>query len=586
MVSRYLRGRILLTYAVSVLSLLAVAAIWQWAYEQYATRRLIDERLNRIGEFLVQRVGRSWSDRLALKGILEQAASTFQVRVALTDLSGNLLVDSQGEDFPLRYRVWIDRVVGTQARYTAVDRRGKSQQVILGEPVTSDDELVGVLLVVVPSGSLGAGAALRDSWLWLGGATAIALAGGIALWYQLRPISQLAHAATRLLSGTPLVASAFGRSEELWRIAEALSQLQQGTQQGHAVLHQRTELLSGILQNMDEGVLAVGSDGRLRLANEASGRMLGFAAAGATGKLLIEVTRCHELEQLVQQANRTGQPQRMEFAAPGLPDRHLTARASPLAGSAPGTILVVIHDMSELYRLENLRREFVANVSHELKTPLASIAAYAETLRMGAWDDAEFRVRCVEAIQEQANRLHQLIVDLLQLARIESGREVFQFAEVPLGAMVASCVQSFLELAASKQVQLIGGDGDPGVLVHVDEEGLRTILNNLIDNAIKYTPAGGRVHVGWRCQGGYAIVSVEDTGIGIPLKDQARVFERFYRTDRARSRQSGGTGLGLAIVKHITQAMGGEVSVESREGVGTTFEVRLPLSSQPIAGRL
>jgi two-component system phosphate regulon sensor histidine kinase PhoR len=231
--------------------------------------------------------------------------------------------------------------------------------------------------------------------------------------------------------------------------------------------------------------------------------------------------------------------------------------------------------VSELRRLENLRREFVANVSHELKTPLAAIKAYAETLRMGAVNDPENNLAFVLRIEEQAERLHELILDMLQIARIESGQQTFNIVDVDLAEIIDDCLAQFADLAATKEIDLIGELPNEEITARGDEEGLRTILNNLVDNAIKYTKAGGEVQIRCLQNGATVTLEVEDSGIGIPEKEQVRIFERFYRVDRARSREMGGTGLGLSIVKNLTQAFGGTVGVSSQTGKGSTFRVTL-----------
>jgi len=231
----------------------------------------------------------------------------------------------------------------------------------------------------------------------------------------------------------------------------------------------------------------------------------------------------------------------------------------------------------ELRRLERIRQEFAANASHELKTPLSVIKAAAETLLEGAGDDPIHRQLFLEQIATQADRLHALILDLLSLARIEARAETFEPMEVRLGAEVAACVERHRAKAGAKSQTLeaeppTGGD----VAAWADAEAVEQVLDNLVDNALKYTPAGGRVRVRWGADSRSAFLAVEDTGIGIPAADLPRVFERFYRVDKARSRELGGTGLGLSIVKHLAQAMGGEVAAESRVGAGSTFTVRLP----------
>ncbi|GIW78501.1 MAG: hypothetical protein KatS3mg105_0308 [Gemmatales bacterium] len=244
-------------------------------------------------------------------------------------------------------------------------------------------------------------------------------------------------------------------------------------------------------------------------------------------------------------------------------------------------------------RLEQIRQEFVGNVSHELKTPLSVIKASVETLLDGAADDANYRDSFLKRIEEQADRLHALILDLLSLNRIESGTEVFDFQPVPLATVVLSAVDRQRGRAEAKKQNLLvmvpDGRGGfqpfrdatamPDLFAWADVDAVSQILDNLIDNALKYTPEKGTITVRWFASGGNACLQVEDTGIGIPQADLPRIFERFYRVDKARSRELGGTGLGLAIVKHLTQAMRGSVQVRSEIGAGTTFTVSLPLAS-------
>jgi two-component system phosphate regulon sensor histidine kinase PhoR len=263
------------------------------------------------------------------------------------------------------------------------------------------------------------------------------------------------------------------------------------------------------------------------------------------------------------------------------PRRFLSIGATRLPGDPCPGVVLVLHDLTELRRLESLRREFVANVSHELKTPLASIQAYAETLRLGAVNDPKHNVQFVRRIEEQAGRLHELIRDMLQIARIESGKELFHIDDVPVAEIMREAAGDFLFAAENKAIQLVVEPLDGSICVRADIEGLRTILTNLIDNAIKYTPSQGRVVARAHADDAAVTIEVQDTGIGIAPEDQARVFERFYRADKARTREHGGTGLGLSIVKHLALAFGGQVEVESQPGVGSTFRVRLPRAQKP-----
>jgi two-component system phosphate regulon sensor histidine kinase PhoR len=246
----------------------------------------------------------------------------------------------------------------------------------------------------------------------------------------------------------------------------------------------------------------------------------------------------------------------------------------------------VLHDTTEVRRLERLRQDFVANVSHELKTPLSVIKACIETLLDGAADDPQHRGPFLRQIADQSDRLHSLILDLLSLARIEAGTELFQLEAVQLAPLVAACLERHRTRAESKKQILeplafaVHEHSKPGAqnseAAWADAEAVQEILDNLVDNALKYTPEGGRIRVGWHLDNGEICLQVQDSGIGIPEQDLPRIFERFYRVDKARSREMGGTGLGLSIVKHLAQAMHGNVGVTSEVGKGTTFSVRLP----------
>jgi two-component system phosphate regulon sensor histidine kinase PhoR len=292
------------------------------------------------------------------------------------------------------------------------------------------------------------------------------------------------------------------------------------------------------------------------------------------------VVRNHSLEEAVSAALATRQPQRLETTQEIGDKMSVAIQATPLPGEPSPGVVIVMHDTTELRRLESLRRDFVANVSHELKTPLSSIKAYAETLRNGALDDRQASIKFVERIMEQSERLHHLILDMLSLARIESAQQVVEIVPVSVEEVVQECFAAQRPAADAKQIALVAEPQQPGCLVRADKEGLREILDNLVDNAIKYTSAGGRVAVRWRTTGDAKMVSieVEDTGIGISAEELTRVFERFYRVDKARSREMGGTGLGLAIVKHLAQSFGGGVSAKSESGQGSRFTVELRLA--------
>ncbi len=374
---------------------------------------------------------------------------------------------------------------------------------------------------------------------------------------------------------------------ELSRLGQAFNHLSERLAVRIAQLEEDRQQLRTILSGMVEGVVALDAEQRILFANERASQLLELPTPSPVGRRLWEVVRQRPLLDVVQRALDRPEPNREEFNWNGNVVRTLTVHAArlpslmdgPRSGLPPRGAVLVLHDTTELRRLERLRQEFVANVSHELKTPLSVIKANVETLLDGAIDDAEHRGGFLKQIASQGDRLHSLILDLLSLARIESGEELFEFEAIEVENVAGACMDRHRTRAEARNQTLILDPSDPAqgpAVVWVDEEALEQILDNLLDNALKYTPEGGQIRLGWRLEANQVALEVADTGIGIPAADLPRIFERFYRVDKARSRELGGTGLGLSIVKHLVGALHGSVRASSQPGAGTTFTVTLP----------
>jgi two-component system, OmpR family, phosphate regulon sensor histidine kinase PhoR len=345
-----------------------------------------------------------------------------------------------------------------------------------------------------------------------------------------------------------------------------------------AELREQTLRTTALFDRMVEGLIVVDAGGRIRLANRAAEVLFGFDGR-APGKTILEATRHHEVAALVARLDREaevlGHELRIDFAAA---PRFLQVNALALrdAGGASDGAILVFHDLTRLRQLEGVRQEFVANVSHELRTPLSLIKSATETLLDGGKDDAAALVRFLQIIDKHANRLALLIDDLLLLSTLDSGGLRLNRQPLPFRSTVQDAMDDLQPRALARNVAL-ENKVPPALVVLADSDRIRQVVSNLIDNAIKYGRAGGKTTVsGALLEGGRVEIRVVDDGPGIPKDSQERIFERFYRVDKARSREQGGTGLGLAIVKHVVQAHGGEVRIESEAGAGSTFIITLP----------
>lgn len=375
-----------------------------------------------------------------------------------------------------------------------------------------------------------------------------------------------------------------GTDDEIGRLATVVNRLSEGLSRQQHEQRRRSEgsestsqLLQAVLKTMVEGVVVIDADQRLLFTNEAARPLLDFATRDVLGKRIWEVARSPQIQDVVGRLLESHEPLHAEFELPRTKSVVSLNGAALPSDPVPG-VVIVLHDITELRRLENIRRDFVTNVSHELKTPLTSIQAYADTLASGAVDDPDRAREFLERILDQSDRLYRLILDLLQLAKIESEAETFVAEHVDVAEVIEECIGGQADIAEGKQITVRLRPLGSRVVALVGRRELRTILDNLINNSLTYTPEGGQVRVAWSADAGRARISVTDTGIGISRDQQSRVFERFYRVDRARDRKRGGTGLGLAIVKNLTQVFDGQVDVQSEQGKGTTFTLWFPLA--------
>ncbi len=463
--------------------------------------------------------------------------------------------------------------------------------------------VIGLVLAACLAIELAVDQAARREFVWLAGITLMLfLSAIVGLFFSQslgRRIRRLEKFSRRVAAGDFRSLPPETYNDDLAALARAMNETATRLAQTIRSLTEEHSRTAAILESMAEGVAVVGVDERVVFSNAAFAQIIGWgtnplANGGATqgeassaqapgqGRMLVELVRQSELLGLVKRALAERQRVESEVTVGTLRPRTFAVTAAPVRGGEasgePIGAVLVLHDISELRRLERVRQDFVANVSHEFKTPLTAIRGFAETLLAGALDDAENRKRFVEIIQEHAERLTRLTDDLLRLSKIEAGQMELQLHSLNAADLVALCVETARFSSQRKQLTIEVNCPPALPAVRGDAGRLRDALQNLLDNAVQYTPPGGHILVSAAVSDGEMIFSVADDGIGIPQAEQERIFERFYRVDEGRSREVGGTGLGLSIARHIVEAHGGRIWVESTLGEGSRFHFSAPVA--------
>jgi two-component system phosphate regulon sensor histidine kinase PhoR len=456
------------------------------------------------------------------------------------------------------------------------------QMIYLAVPLENDGKLRAVVRTSIPQTAVTRDISnIYTDIIW-GGAIVALLAALISLWVSHRinrPIQEMQRGAEQFAEGNLDYRLQTATSVEMAALADTMNRM--AAQLGERIsqiTNQRNEL-GAVLKSMVEAVFAVNMDEQLIRFNRAAEELLDLDGHHDMGRTIAEVCPNPELKQFVTRALTASKAISGEIVFKNGASRYLQAQGAKLRderGVSMGA-LIVLHDVTQLKRLEEIRRDFVANVSHELKTPIASVKAGAETLRDGALDDPHGARQFIDIIVRHADRLAAIIDDLLTLSRIEQEKdpESFNLTATKLKEVLESAVLAVREQAEDKQIRIettcaenLAARINPNVLVHA--------IINLLDNAIKYSDEKSCVSLAAEASADRIHISVSDTGCGIPEEDQQRIFERFYRVDKARSRKLGGTGLGLAIVKHIASAHNGHVSVQSTFGEGSRFTIHIP----------
>ncbi len=466
---------------------------------------------------------------------------------------------AEGQGHSIRF----SRTVGYDMMYVAL-------------PVTAEGRVIGIARVALPLRQIEAHVArLRRAVL----SAALLTALGAALLALLiaertaRPVRQLTEVVQRVTGGDLNARLLPVTRDEVGLLTRAFNEMSDRLRGTIGKLVEERGRLTAVLDNMADGVLITDGGGIIRLINPAAAWLLGVSDETALGRPFAQVARDHRIIGLWQRCCEQCEEQ-FEPVEIGHQGTFLQAIVTPLQDTGPQACLVILQDLTRVRRLETIRRDFISNISHELRTPLASLKALADTLRDGALEDPPAARRFLDRIEVETDALTQMVQELLELSRIESGQAPFHLEAAAVTDVVVSPVERLRPQAERAGVRLTVDL--PPIQVLADGERLQQVITNLVHNSIKFTPPGGEITVSAEARDDEAVISVRDTGVGIPADDVPRIFERFYKADRARS--GGGTGLGLAIAKHIVQAHDGRIWVESVEGRGSTFYVALPLT--------
>jgi two-component system phosphate regulon sensor histidine kinase PhoR len=465
--------------------------------------------------------------------------------------------------------------VGQSTRYSATLHEN---MMYVATTVTVQGKVLGIARVALPLTAVES--SVNSTVITVAGALAIAtllvIVATILLTRMItRPVRQITRAAEDIASGKLDQRIPTRTNDEIGRLARAFNEMSSSVKNSMAVVASERSRFSAILSSLTDGVVMTDAEERIVLANPAAEKLFNFKEARVAGRPLIEAIPDHEIDNIVKNCLGTAHEQNTQLDS--ITGRFLRAIAVPITTGETKGALVLFQDLTELRSLQTMRREFVGNISHELRTPLAAIKAIVDTLRDGAINDPEAATDFVNRLDVEVDGMTQMVSELIELSRIETGKIKLKLEPLNLNLLAEEVIARLGPQADRQQVSLSAELASGLPAVQVDKERIKQVMMNIIHNAIKFTPTGGKVVVSTKLDGELVTTQVSDTGIGISREDLPHIFERFFKADKSRS--TSGTGLGLAIAKHTVQIHGGSVWVQSEQGKGSTFGFSLPLKA-------
>ena len=519
------------------------------------------------------------------KGVLDALAKRLgeqtDTRVTLIALDGTVLGDSAEDPATMEnhatrpeIRDALSTGSGESTRYSTTLGQ---KMMYVAAPISHQGEVLGIARVSLPLTAVES--LVHRVTVSIIAATAIAaLLGILAAWViariTTRPIRKLTIASRKIASGELEQKITIEARDEVGELAHAFNEMSSKLKEMVETISGDRARLATILDNMADGVIMTDIEGNILMANNAAGKLFEIKNTDMANRHLIEVVRDHEIDEVLKLCLKTAETQSAQYES-GTSKRYLRVIAIPIAHDELSDSLLLFQDLTELRNLQTTRRELIGNISHEFRTPLAGIKAMVETLRDGAVDDKKVARDFLTRMDDEVERLTQIVAELTEFSRIETGKAELSLEPVNLNLLIEEVI---IQLSHQVERQQLSVDKKLAAdlrSVQADKERVRQVVVNLIHNAIKFTSPGGKITVATQTHGGSVTVDISDTGIGIAKNDLPHVFERFYKVDRARS--GGGTGMGLAIAKHVVEAHGGKIRVQSEEGKGSTFSFSLSL---------